>query len=264
MDTYAFIIKLVMTPLIIGAVTLIVRRWGENIGGLIVGLPLTSGPVSFFFATEQGPHFAADAAIGAVLGLIPVAVFCTGYVRAARRFPWYLASSLSILMYLAAIIGMSLTTPGLGVTAILVPSVLGAALLILGKLEIGDRTVLPPWWDLPARMILATLLLLLITTGASALGPKWSGLLSPFPVFTFVMATFTHSQGGAAAVWRWNRGVLAGLFSYTAFFLVVALLVEGTNLWVVYALAAASALGVNAVSLAFQIRKPHLDTQYRT
>ena len=253
--TDAFLFKLVLTPLIIGGVTLIVRRWGEHVGGLIVGLPLTSGPVSIFFALEQGHRFAADAALGAILGLIPVAVFCTAYVQAARRFPWYLASLSSILAYLAAVVCMSLVRPGLGLTAVVVPSVLAGALVVLGKLELGDKPVTAPWWDLPARIVLATVLVLLITTGAGTLGPRWSGLLSPFPIFSFVMATFTHSQGGAAAVWRWIRGVLAGLFSYAAFFLVVALLVERTSLWVVYALAAASALSLNAGALAFQAWK---------
>jgi len=47
--------------------------------------------------------------------------------------------------------------------------------------------------------------------------------------------------------------VLAGLFSYTAFFVVVALMVENTNLFVVYSLATITALGVNGLSLALLV-----------
>jgi hypothetical protein len=102
---------------------------------------------------------------------------------------------------------------------------------------------------LPLRMLIATTILIAITTAASLLGPKWSGLLSPFPVFTFVMVAFAHSQGGSAAAGRFIRGVVRGLFGYLAFFLVVSQLVTQGNLAVAYGLAAVVALGVNGLSL---------------
>ncbi|MEX5931749.1 hypothetical protein AB6H26_19805 [Providencia hangzhouensis] len=41
-----FVFKVVITPLLLLTASLAARRWGESIGGLIVGLPLTSGPIS--------------------------------------------------------------------------------------------------------------------------------------------------------------------------------------------------------------------------
>ncbi len=250
--------KLIMTPLIIASATLIARRWGERIGGLIVGLPLTSGPVSIFFALEQGPKFAASAAQGAMLGLIAVSAFCISYIQSAKRFPWSLSAVISTAFYLAAILAVSFVTPGLGATAMLIPVVLFAALLVVGRQSLADRPVPSPWWDLPLRMAIATTLLVLITTGAGYLGPKWSGLLSPFPIFTFVMATFSHSQGGPAAAGRLIRGVLTGLFSYTAFFLVVGLLIQRASLPVVYGMATLVALGINAMFLVALIWRGRL------
>ena len=43
-------LKLVATPALIGTATLVGRRWGQSIGGWLVGLPLTTGPVAFFIA----------------------------------------------------------------------------------------------------------------------------------------------------------------------------------------------------------------------
>ena len=243
------IFKLILTPLIIAAATLAARRWGENIGGLLIGLPLTSGPVSVFFALEQGPAFAAQAAQGAMLGLVAVAVFGLGYTHSSRRLPWYLSAVVSIGLYLLAIWSISFITPGLVGSVVLVPVVLGVSLFALGKPQAGGRSVPLPWWDLPLRMVIATGLLLSITGLAGQLGPKWSGLLSPFPVFTFVMAVFSHRQGGPEATWRLVRGVLSGVFSYLAFFLVVGLLIDKANLWLVYLLATLTALGVNGISL---------------
>jgi hypothetical protein len=106
-------------------------------------------------------------------------------------------------------------------------------------------------------MIIAASLLVVITTLAGTLGSKWSGLLSPFPVFSFVMATFSHRQGGTGAAWRFMRGLLTGLFGYTAFFMVVGLLIERTNLVLVYSLATFAALVVNGLSLARLVSKNH-------
>ncbi len=44
------LLKLVLSPLLLLMATLAVRRWGAAVGGLLVGLPLTSGPVSIFLA----------------------------------------------------------------------------------------------------------------------------------------------------------------------------------------------------------------------
>jgi len=250
MLTSNFILKLILTPCIIAAATLVARRYGERIGGLMIGLPLTSGPVSIFFAVEQGPAFAASAAKGAMLGLIPVAVFCASYVQAARRLSWQLAAAVSVAAYALTVLMMSYLTLDLGVEVVAVSAALCLAFVLLGRARMPDQAIRSPWWDLPLRMVIATTLLITITTAASTLGSKWAGLLSPFPVFTFVMATFSHSQGGAAAVWRLIRGVLMGLFSYTAFFVVVILLIGHASLWLVYGLATFIALGVNGAALA--------------
>src|SRR2546422_11343874 len=77
--------KLVLTPLLIAAVTLAGRRWGPAVGGWLAGLPLTSGPVSVFLALEQGPGFAARAAVGTLAGLGGGGCFCLVDARLARQ-----------------------------------------------------------------------------------------------------------------------------------------------------------------------------------
>jgi hypothetical protein len=63
-------VKLVPTPLVVLAASLAARRWGDVVGGWLVGLPLTSGPVALFLARERGPAFAADAAAGSLAGVL--------------------------------------------------------------------------------------------------------------------------------------------------------------------------------------------------
>jgi hypothetical protein len=59
-------LKLVLTPALIGVVSLAGRRWGPGVSGWLVGFPLTSGPVAFFLALDHGVRFAAAAAVGSM------------------------------------------------------------------------------------------------------------------------------------------------------------------------------------------------------
>ena len=65
------LLKLILTPLLLGGVTLAGRKFGPTVSGWLVGLPLTSGPVSFFLALEQGTKFAARAARAGLLAVAP-------------------------------------------------------------------------------------------------------------------------------------------------------------------------------------------------
>jgi len=104
-------------------------------------------------------------------------------------------------------------------------------------------------------MTTATMMVLFITGGAEYLGPDWSGLLSPFPVFAFVMAAFSHRQDGAAAAHRLLRGVVIGSFAFASFFVVITLFVQRADLVFVYLLATSVACAVNGISLAALVRE---------
>jgi len=79
----------------------------------------------------------------------------------------------------------------------------------------------PPKWDLPSRMLIATIFVLALTTFANLLGPRLSGLIAPFPVFGTIIAIFTQRQQGPEATARLLRGIVSGSPAYAAFFLVV-------------------------------------------
>ena len=82
------VLKALLAPLLILLATLAGRRWGPGVGGWLAGLPLTSGPVSLILALEQGPEFAARAALGTLFGLVALAAFALAYGVAAPRTGW--------------------------------------------------------------------------------------------------------------------------------------------------------------------------------
>jgi len=126
--------------------------------------------------------------------------------------------------------------------------VIGLALMPRLAAKRSERVELP-WWDLPARMLVATVFVLALTSAAPALGSRLSGLLSPFPVYAAVLCVFAHRLQGASAAIAVMRGLLLGLFSFAAFFAVLAFLLEPGGVALAFAIAIAGALVIQAGSL---------------
>src|SRR6266853_4931172 len=99
MDILVF--KLVAAPLLIGAASLAGRRWRETLSGWFIGLPLTSGPVCWFLAIEQGTGFAAAAARGCLAGAAAEAGFCLAYAVAGRKGGWICSLAAGTLAFAA-------------------------------------------------------------------------------------------------------------------------------------------------------------------
>ncbi len=248
---FLLVFKVVLTPLLIALATLIGRRWGHGISGWFAALPLTSGPVSLIFALQNGTDFASHAAVGTIAGLASVAAFCFTFSRVAARRRGIVSAVIGLGAFL-------LTTAALNqFPLMLVPAFAGVVIVLViafraMPVEPSSITVAaPPWWDLWARMIVATSFVLLLTALSSLLGPQLSGLFSPFPIFASVLAVFAHHRSGAAASVLVLRGILLGLFAFASFFLVVGLLVTRVDLVWAYALAAIVAIMVNVLSLRF-------------
>ncbi len=85
------LLKLVLTPIFIGGASVGARRWGPALGGWIIALPLTSGPVALFLALDRGPAFAAATAEASLAGCIAIAAYAVVYARIADRYRWPVA-----------------------------------------------------------------------------------------------------------------------------------------------------------------------------
>jgi len=223
MPTGVLVLKLVATPVLVAVATLVARRWGPGVGGWLAGFPLTSAPVSIFLALEQGPAFAAGAAVGTLLGLAALAVCCLVYGRVARHMGWIGSTAAGLGAFVVSIALLSRITESLATAFLLVCATLVVAALALPATSRGGAGVHAPPWDLPARMIVATGVVLTLTTAAAHLGPTLSGLLSPVPVFLLVLAIFAQRTDGAEASIRVMMGGVIGSFAFAVFFLIVGI-----------------------------------------
>jgi hypothetical protein len=243
------LLKLTLTPILICGASLAARRWGPTIGGWIVGLPLTSGPVLLFIALEHGPSFAATTSVGTLLGIDAIAAFCVGFTVGSTRGP-VIALGTATLAYIAAgLVGQAFAGWPFPVLIVVAVVAVFLALLSLPMTSGRRSTTAHPRWDLPARVVVGTGLVLSLTTLAPLLGPTASGIATTFPVYLSVLSVFALLHDGRPAALGVLRGLLVGLFGTIGFFIAVHMLVETAGIGVAFAVAAATALAVSALAL---------------
>ncbi len=239
-------VKLLLSPLLVGAASLAGRRWGPAVSGWLIALPLTSGPIVYVLALDQGPPFARAAALGMLSGSVSQALFCLAFGGTIRRVPWPLASGAGALAFAASTGVFRLLTPPAGLLYLIVVAVVFGVLRLLPPSSGGPEVPrTPPVWDIPVRMIIAVSFVGGLTAAAPSLGPRLTGLISPFPIITLILASFASRLDGAPAALKVLKGLLLGLFSTSVFFLVLAVLVvREIPLGVVFAAASAATLAM--------------------
>lgn len=245
------VLKLIMAPLIIGSASLAGRKWGPAVSGWIVGMPLTSGPVVFFLALSHDVTFAANAVLGVVSGGLSLISYALTYAWLATRFRWYISfiGGFTVFALITTLL-QNVTLPLVPIFLIVCAAiVLGLRLMPKDDVEDGEAKL--GKWDIPSRILIGTSFILLITGSASFIGPRLTGLLTMIPLYVTILAIFAHRHQGPAAAAHVLRGLLYGMFAYAGFFItlgllleragialsfisaiVVALLVQGTSLWI--------------------------------
>ncbi len=253
--TLSLLLKVVVTPALIATATLAGRRWGDRLSGWLVGLPFTSGPVVFFLAIDQGSAFATAAALAVLLGTISQAAFAVAYARAAVRTGWAAAALAGCAVFALATIGFQhINVSALPAFALVTASLILGTILMPSSRPANNRSPASPW-DLPQRILVATGLVLLLTAIAPTIGAHLTGLLSPFPVYAGVLAIFAHRESGSDAANNVLRGLLLGLFSFGAFFLVLAIGLGRIGIGLAFVLATATALLIQGLTLR-AVRSP--------
>jgi hypothetical protein len=218
------VLRLILVPILIAAVTLASRRWGPRVGAFVTALPAVAGPTLVFYAVQQGRVFAADAARGSLLGLVGVAAFCLAYAHAATRLHWSLCLLIGWTSFALLTVAMYRVHVGpIAAFVIAVAALLGARALLPSSPNSSNTVAKAERWDLPLRMLSAAVLVFTLTSAAERLGPSVSGILTPFPVGTAILAGFTHAQRGSAACVEFLRAYTPGLCGFAIFCVVLAL-----------------------------------------
>jgi len=247
------VLKLVLTPSVMVGATLAGRRWGSAVSGWLVGFPLTSGPLVLYLALDHGRRFAARTAVGSLSGAIAEVAFCLGYGLGARG-GWRVALATASACF--AVTAAVLQTLPLGYGLPLLPLLAAVVAALAAGLRLLPRSAGPdavpvrtPRWDLAVRAAVATGLVLALAALAPRIGARLTGLLAVYPLYSAVLAAFAHRLQGSPAAIALLRGLLVGLFSFTAFYVVVPELLVRTGTAPAFACGVAAAFAVQAGTL---------------
>jgi hypothetical protein len=246
-----FILKLILAPLILGGASLAGRRWGPTISGWLIGLPLTSGPVVFFISLNHDTAFVSSTLNGTLNGGFSLVAFCLAYAWLATRFNWQVTITISMAIFFAIVLLL-----GDFVFLPLAPLITGVVFAVLLGLQLMPRgaqlesnDIRPGPWDIPARILIGTSFILLLTELAAVIGPRLTGLLATIPLYTAILTVFAHRLQGPAGAAGVLRGLLFGLFGFVGFFLTLSLLIEHNGVTLAFLAAITVTLIIHGISL---------------
>jgi hypothetical protein len=158
---------------------------------------------------------------------VALASFAVVFARAARRFGWPATLAVSwtaVLVVDVALFFVRVAVP-VALALTLLASVVAMRLMPRTGLEDPVESVPPPW-DLLGRAVMTGILVVTLTTASGLLGPRWTGLLAPFPIATSVVAAFVHARQGSVVTERTLAGTVVGLFGFATFCVSVAVLLR--------------------------------------
>ncbi|MCE5191088.1 MAG: hypothetical protein LLG08_04935 [Actinomycetia bacterium] len=244
--------KVLISPILLATSTFAVQRYGALVGGLLLGLPLVSGPVSILLFAQYGQHFAVHAAHGTLLGFVAAGAFCCSYSCVSPKRPWWQSLMVAYAAFFASAALLSLLHVTFGWALALVAVALASFAFTISAPRKTAAIPAPGKRVLASRMVLAGSMVLLITSVARFLGPEASGFLAPLPVLAAIMAASSQRHGGSDAVQGLLRGAVFGSWGGAAFFAVVILMAGQVEPAVMYATAAFVSIATELVAMRVQ------------
>jgi uncharacterized membrane protein (GlpM family) len=240
-------LKVLLVPSLIALVTLAGRRWGQRLAGWLGGFPIVAGPVLLVLAIENGNEFAAEASFAALVGLAPAMLFYLAYTRFAMRVRWFAAAPAALVCWVAAIGALHVVQPSLWLGL-----ALGAgALWVVPRLmpaAVASESPTPHPAELASRMLVGAAVTVFSSELGRRGGAQLSGYAALFPSIGLVVATFNHSQGGAAAATLFLRGMTRGMWSVASFCLTLMILLPRVSLGVAFLAATVVAMLTHLMS----------------
>ena len=223
----AILLRIGLTPIAFALVSMAQSRFGDWIGGRLIGLPLTTGPFLLTVCMTSSRTTAARAAAGVTSGQMAVVVFCSAYAWTARRMRPASATVTSLAVALAAVLVLS-AFAGTWSAASAVWIVIALSLLMWPWARNQHRSAAAETRE-PARptpmlqrAAISTFVVATMSTLVPILGARPAGVISSAPVLLSIILPGTHRQTGAAGAAAVARGTIVSMAATVAFSAVLA------------------------------------------
>ena len=249
------ILKLTIVPLGLLFFGIVERLHGPRVAGWLAGFPIVGGPLLLFVTLDHGMAFGASAALGAYFGLVPWLAFTMAYAFCARRLNWLWCTAIGFAIWtLVALLALRMQAAPHRLEIVPFAFSLGAV-FIYPRAAPSDEEREHVWWGLPARMIAGAALTVLITQFSGAMGSRWSGIFSTFPVMGSIICISNHLQYGRHAVQEAVAGMTLGLASVGTFCFVLYVLLGVMAMWPAFGLALLASSTAHALTWLFFKRR---------
>lgn len=196
------LVKMIATAGAVMAAAWVAERLGPVFGAMVATLPISAGPAYVFLALDQSPAFLANSAASSLTINMLTGLICVIFAAAATRLPGYAAVAAALAVWIGgagALLQLRLepgTAFALALGVLVLSAVAARPFATLQRIP----AVVPRWWDLPLRAVLASIVVGLVIAAGTFLGPKASGAMAVFPVILVSLMILLHLRlGGEAA-----------------------------------------------------------------
>jgi hypothetical protein len=216
--TTLLIIKIIVTILFVLILSLLAEYVSPKVSGIISGIPTGTAIILFFYALEQGTDFASQSSLFNLVGMLSMQVFIYLYFRASSKngkINIFISSIIATIGYLIVIFLLKqfqfniLTAPIIPLISIPLFTYLFKKIdntIIKNKVKLSTKILF-------IRAIVASVVILLVTSIAQIVGPKWAGLFSAFPTTLFPLILIIHDTYGKEHVHTIIKNVPKGQWS---------------------------------------------------
>ncbi|MDR8395050.1 MULTISPECIES: hypothetical protein [Paraburkholderia] len=242
------VLKLMLVPAFLAALTVAGRVWGPSVAGWLAGLPVVAGPIVLLLALERGSSFAAQTSAASIAAIAASEAFNFAYAWSCRRFVWPLALVVGLVGW--AGVAMLLTQIPASLACAAAAACVAVAVSQSGLPRVTGHVPAARLGlgDLAMRMLAGALLTVVVTTLSASMGATWSGLFSVFPLLGIVLAISAQRAHGADFVALLMRGMVIGRASFAAFFAVTATMLPRYGVWLSFVCAAVVSIVVQGAT----------------
>jgi hypothetical protein len=235
-------LKLLLAPLAVLLASLVSKRYGHVVGGVLSGFPMIAAPVTGALLLDHPSAHVTAIAFASVAGLTATGGFIAAFAWVAKTGkPWWvclLGAALAFLSIAFALQALDLSLPMAVALGIAAP---WCARFTLPRVAAPSQTPNIPASELALRVSGAFVMAaaLLLSAGKT---PAWlSGLLIAWPITGSILPCFTQNLIGPNATVAFFSGFSRGLVGMCTFFCTLGFLLPMMHKGMAYATALLSA-----------------------
>jgi hypothetical protein len=211
----SLIVKMAVTAAFVVAATATAERAGPLVGGLVATLPLGAGPVYVFLALDHGAPFIAASAVNSLAINNVNVIFALTYALLAQRRSLPVSLALSLLLWFVLAWGVHVVHWSLLTAGLTDVVVLGTCIALARPLR---HVAIPPvrtyWYDLALRATLVAMLVGVVVSLSSRIGPGGSGILAVFPIILIGVILILHRRVGGKPTAAVMANAVLGLVGF--------------------------------------------------